>query len=558
MLAELRITNFALIDELSVSFAPGFQVLTGETGAGKSIIVDAIALLVGGRASSDQIRTGEDEAVLEAAFLLDEKHPMLLPLREQGLIPDGERELIVRRVLSRTGRNRLYVNGSLTPLHVLQQLAGTLIDIHGQHEQQSLLSPAVQLDAVDALGGLRDLRRQYVAQYERWRARQNELAEAERIAEQRREREDMLRFQHQELRDAGLREGEEAELTSERQRLSHGRRLAELSGEAYELLYEGDSALLNGVGIIASRLRDLVSIDASASEWTALIDEATAQLRELAQRVREYRHALNEDPDRLSRIEERLDRLQRLRKKYGGSEAAMLARLDQLAADVAALDQGDGAVADLRARLEADEQALTDIAGKLTEGRKASAQKLERRVKAELAALRMERTRLRVEVSAEGDGGFGPAGRDRIEFRFSANEGEPPQPLARVASGGELSRVMLALKTVLAETDHVPVLVFDEVDAGVGGAVASVMGERLRALGAFHQVFCITHLPQVASQATAHFRVSKDVVKKRTRTHVTKLDNAERRNEIARMLAGATVSASAKATAAELLGEAGR
>ena len=557
MLTELRIVNFAIIDQLTVQFSAGFQVLTGETGAGKSILVDAIALLVGGRASADQIRSDTDEAVLEAVFSLapaDPPHPIIAGLREQAVLGAEETDVIIRRVLSRSGRHRLYLNGSPTPLHVIQSLAGTLIDIHGQHEQQSLLSQDAQLDALDAFGGLRPLRDQYAEQYAHWGAVRREVEEAERSARERHEREDMLRFQYRELQDAGLRAGEEDELAAEQHRLAHGRRLAELSGEAYELLYERESAILTVLGAVSARLKELTAIDGSASEWAGPMESAMAQLRELARHLQVYQEGLNQDPERLGQIEERLDRLQRLRKKYGGSDAALLAKLTELAQDVEALDSGDSRLADLHARMERESEALTRLARQLSDGRTKAAAKMERRVKAELAELKMDTTRFRIEVSPDPEGAWGPSGADRVAYRLSANEGEPLQPLARVASGGELSRVMLAIKTVLAEADRVPVLIFDEVDAGVGGAVAAVMGKRLKALGGYHQVFCITHLPQVASQADTHYLVKKETVKKRTVATVSRLDPAGRREEVARMLGGLSITSTVRKTAAEMIG----
>ncbi len=557
MLTELRISNFAVIDQLSLDFSGGFQVLTGETGAGKSILVDAIALLVGGRASADQIRSDADEAVLEASFLLAPGGPVTDRLRASGLLASEETELIIRRVLSRTGRNRIYVNGSLTPLHLIQSLAGTLIDIHGQHEQQSLLSAQMQRDALDAFGHLKDLRQTYRSAYEQWKARQRELDETVQTVSDRRAREELLRFQYRELEEADLRAGEEEGMVAERRRLSHAQRLGQLAEETYELLYGAEASALSQLGAVNDRLRELETIDPETAEWAALSEGAVAQLRELAQRCRDYRDGLDHDPARLAQLEERLDRLQRLKKKYGGSEAALLAKMQELKRDLEALDMGETRLAELRESVAQDYARADALATQLSAGRVKAAAKMEARVKEELAALRMDRTGMKIAVTPEeGDEVLGPTGRDRVEYLFSANQGEPLQPLTRVASGGELSRVMLAMKTVLAETDRVPVLIFDEVDAGIGGAVAAVMGRRLRALAKYHQVFCITHLPQIASQAGTHFVVQKEVVKKRTVTKARKLDRASREEEIARMLGGLAITKAVRQTAAEMIDEA--
>jgi DNA repair protein RecN (Recombination protein N) len=557
MLTELRISNFAVIEHLSLEFSHGFHVLTGETGAGKSILVDAIALLIGGRASLDQVRSGADEAVLEASFSLPKTGGLAARLREGGLAGSHDTELIIRRVLSRSGRSRVYVNGNLTPLHLLQTLAGTLVDIHGQHEQQSLLSAQAQLDALDAFGQLRPLREEYAGEYEQWRDRQRELDEATRLAADRTAREDFLRFQHQELAEANMQPGEEEALSAERQRLSHVHRLQELAEEAYELLYGAESTVLGGLASVGQRLKELGGIDADTAEWPVLCDGAVVQLRELAQCLRAYRQALDHDPDRLATVEERLDRLQRLKKKYGGTVEAVLGRFEELKQEIDRMEHGETHLSELREQVSRAYSHAGELAHALSAGRARAARKMEARVREELSGLRMDRTRIKIDVAkSEGDPPFGPTGLDRVEYLLSANEGEPLAPLARVASGGELSRVMLAMKTVLADTDRVPVLIFDEVDAGVGGAVAVVMGRRLRALADYHQVFCITHLPQIAAQARTHVLVEKSVVKKRTVTTARPLDAAARQEEIARMLGGLAVTKSARQTALEMLAEA--
>jgi len=559
MLTELRISNFAVIDHLSLEFSGGFQVLTGETGAGKSILVDALTLLVGGRASADQIRSDAEEAVLEAAFSLAAAGQVADRLREAGLLGPHDTDLIIRRVLSRAGRHRIYLNGNLTPLHVLQTLAGTLIDIHGQHEQQSLLSAHAQLDMLDAFGHLRELRSEYARQHEQWRMQQRELEEAIRSSADRSHREELLRFQQRELEEADVQPGEEEALATERHRLTHAQRLGELSREAYESLYGGDGAVLGGLGGVSDRLRELGTIDPDTRDWASLSDAATVNLRELAQRLRDYRQGLEHDPDRLALVEERLDRLHRLKKKYGGSLESLLSRAQELRQEIEELAAGETRVGALRNQVAEGSARVIALAERLSKGRAGAAGRLETRVKEELAALRMDHTQFEITVSTDpAESALGPAGCDRVEYLLSANRGEPVQPLARVASGGELSRVMLAIKTVLAETDRVPVLVFDEVDSGIGGAVAAVMGHRLRALAEYHQVFCLTHLPQIASQAGTHFVVEKELIKNRTVTRVRRLDQGGRREEIARMLAGLAVTKAVRATAAEMIGEAKR
>jgi DNA repair protein RecN (Recombination protein N) len=554
MLTELRIVNFALIEQLSLQFQSGFTVLTGETGAGKSLLIDAIALLVGGRASTDQIRSGEDEAQLEAAFHLPDTHPLLQRLRLQDIIGRNESELILRRVLSRSGRHRVYVNGSLCPLRVLEELGGTLVDIHGQHEQQSLLATAKQLDALDGFGRLFELRGRYEQAYHGWKDLRTQLDALQHDVADRTRRESLLRFQVQEIEQAGLLPDEEEQLRSERQRLVHAHRLRELAHEAHVELQEDEQAVLTRLGRIGRALGELAQTDPTMGDCEQAVTESTIQLKELAGRLRDYAQQLEADPDRQAVVEDRLDLIQRLKKKYGGSIEAVVATGRLAQEELQLLDNREERTAELTGLLDEEARRLHTLAQQLSKKRVDAAKRMTTLVGAELAALKMEQAIFQVTVSTdESAEGIGPAGRDRVEFLLSSNPGEPPRPLGRVASGGELSRIMLALKTVLAEMDQVPVLVFDEIDTGVGGAVAAAMGTRLRKLGAFHQVFCITHLPQVASQAEHHLLVEKGLESQRTSTSVRALKGMGREEEIARMLSGLTITKKVRETAAELI-----
>jgi DNA repair protein RecN (Recombination protein N) len=554
MLTELRIVNFALIEQLSLQFQSGFTVLTGETGAGKSLLIDAIALLVGGRASTDQIRSGEDEAQLEAAFVLSDTHPLLQRLRLQEIIGQNESELILRRVLSRSGRHRVYVNGSLCPLRVLEELGGTLVDIHGQHEQQSLLAMAKQLDALDGFGRLYELRGKYEQVYQRWKELQRQLDAVQRDVADRGKREDMLRFQVQEIEQAALSPDEEERLRSERQRLAHAHQLREFAHEAYDELQADEQAVLTRLGRIGRTLAALAQTDPTMSDCEQVAAESAIQLKELAGRLRDYTEQLDADPARQSVVEDRLDLIQRLKKKYGGSIEAVIETGKQVQEELRSLDNHQERTAELTAQLAEEDHRLRTLAQQLSKKRTEAAKRMTMSVGAELAALKMEQAIFQVMVSTdESPEGLGSTGRDRVEFLLSSNPGEPPRSLGRVASGGELSRIMLALKTVLAEMDQVPVLVFDEIDTGVGGSVAAAMGTRLRKLGSFHQVFCITHLPQVASQAEHHLLVEKGLEGQRTSTSVRALKGIGREEEIARMLSGSTITKKVRETAAELI-----
>ena len=556
MLTELRIAHFALIDRLSLQFSTGFHVLTGETGAGKSILVDAIALLIGGRASTDQIRSDAEEATLEASFTLPASSPLLHELRDQELLGADDTDIIVRRILSRSGRHRLYLNGSLTPLHTLQRLAGTLVDIHGQHDQQSLLSPKRQLELLDAFGDLIALRQRVTRQYEVWRHRQRELSEAERVFHERCTQEDLIRYQYEELVEADLKPAEDEALIAERGRLAHVRRLVELGQQAYDVLYAADQSVLAGLALVGERVKELVTIDPEQSEWSAISQGAVVQLRELAHRLNAYRQQLDQDPDRLIQVEERLDHIQRLKKKYDTTLDGLVIKTSELKQQLDAFCSSEKRCADLRDLVAVDLRELASLSEQLTHGRRRASEQLQQRITKELSALRMDQTALHIQVIPTEEESIGPTGRDRIEFLFSANPGEPLMPLAKVASGGELSRMMLAIKTVLADTDTVPVLIFDEIDTGIGGAVATVMGQRLRALAKYHQVLCITHLPHIASHATSHYLVEKISEKKRTVTRVTLLDRAARQAEIARMVGGLTVTKAVRETAAQMINEA--
>ena len=554
MLAELRIVNFALIEQLSLQFQSGFIVLTGETGAGKSLLIDAIALLVGGRASTDQIRSGEAEAQLEAAFHLPDAHPLLQRLRSHEIIGQNESDLILRRVLSRAGRHRIYVNGNLCPQRILEELGGTLVDIHGQHEQQSLLATAKQLDALDAFGRLLELRGKYEQAYQRWKELRTQWDVFQSDFVDRTRREDLLRFQAREIEQAGLLPDEEERLDHERRRLVHTHQLKELTQEAYAGLQADELAVLTRMDRIGHTLGKLAQTDPTMGDCEQTVMESIIQLKELSVRLRDYAQQLEADPDRQAVVEDRLDLIQRLKKKYGGTVEAILATGKEVQKELQLLDNRETRTAELTTQLEDESRRLRTLAQQLSKKRIDAAKRMTTLVQAELTALKMQQAIFQVTISSdESADGLGPVGRDRIEFLLSSNPGEPPRPLGRVVSGGELSRIMLALKTVLAEMDQVPVLVFDEIDSGVGGAVAAAMGTRLRKLGAFHQVFCITHLPQVASQADHHLLVEKELEEQRTSTSVRALKGIGREEEIARMLGGLTITKKVRETAAELI-----
>lgn len=554
MLTELRITNFAVIERLSLIIDSGFTVLTGETGTGKSLLIDAVALLIGGRASSDQIRFGEDEAQLEASFEIPLTHPLLQRLRVREVLGPQDSQLIIRRIIARSGKNRVYLNGVLSPVHVLEEFAGTLIDIHGQHDQQSLLSNSAQLEVLDAFGRLLDLRSQYRSTHREWLRFREERAELAARLQQQTQQEDLLRFQQQELDEAACRIGEEELLQAERHRLGSSRRLVELASEAQERIQGDVHGILANLVLIERALGELSQIDPEMESTVRFASEAKVLLKEVADSLRGYSESLDADPMRLTAIEDRLAVIQKMKKKYGGTIEAVLETHNRVKQELEQLLGADSEIDRYDRLIEERQQNVLVLARALSKKRADAAKRLTKLVDKELNALKMGSVRFLVQVMPSGpDENYGPDGADRVEFLLSANAGEPLKPMSRVASGGELSRVMLALKSVLVDIDHVPVLIFDEIDTGVGGAVAATIGKRLRELGRYHQVLCITHLPQVASQAQHHFSVEKSEVNGRTVATVRSLTGMSREGEIARMLGGERITQKTRSAAAELI-----
>ena len=554
MLTELRITNFAVIERLSLNMDSGFTVLTGETGTGKSLLIDAVALLVGGRASSDQIRFGEDEAQLEASFEIPPTHPLLQQLRAREVLGPNDSQLIIRRIVARSGKNRVYLNGVLSPVHALEEFAGTLVDIHGQHDQQSLLSGSAQLEVLDAFGRLLELRSQYRSIHRELVRSREERAALALTLQQRAQQEDLLSFQQQELQEAACRKGEEELLQTERHRLGASRRLAELASEAQERIQGETDGILGNLVSMERALGELAQIDPAMEGTGRLASEAKVLLKEVADSLRGYAEGLDADPMRLSAIEDRLAVIQKMKKKYGGTIEAVLETQNRVKQELDRLRGVDSEIDRYDRLVEAQQQNVSVLARSLSGKRAEAAKRLTKLVDKELNALKMGSVRFLVQVTPCGpEDVYGPDGADRVEFLLSTNAGEPLKPISRVASGGELSRVMLALKTVLADVDQVPVLIFDEIDTGVGGAVAATIGKRLRELGRYHQVLCITHLPQVASQAQHHFSVEKAEVKGRTVATVHSLTGISREGEIARMLGGERITSKTRSAAAELI-----
>jgi DNA repair protein RecN (Recombination protein N) len=552
MLKELHVRNYAVIDDLRIELEPGLNVLTGETGAGKSLIVGALSLLLGERASSDLVRAGEDRALVEGVFDCSGAPELVRLCAEQGIEVDGD-WLILRREVLREGRNRAWVNGSAATTGLVRDIGQRLVDLHGQHEHQALLRREAQRDILDAFAGARDDADRTGEAHARLVGLRGRIAATRAEASATRERADFLAFRAREIESAGLTPREDETAALEARRLEHSEELIELSAALHSAVYGDDGALVEGLGGLSRKVEDLVRIDPTASEIEALYAEARTTLQELGRRLSAYRDAVEHDPGRLAELRDRLDLIHGLKRKYGGTIEEVLATGKAAREE---LEKADRSVLDLDALAVEETAALEELvvrADKLTALRKASAARLESEVTGLLDELGMEggRFRVRLEELAE----LGSHGAERAEFQVSLNPGFEPGPLARVASGGELSRVMLALKTVLAEVDGVPSLVFDEIDSGVGGRVAHHVAERLAMVAENHQVFAITHLPQIASKASVHLFVEKVQQDGLASARVRTLEGEERVEELARMLGGDPGREVSRRHAAELLSE---
>lgn len=579
MLVSLAVRDFVLIDGLTLELGPGLNVLTGETGAGKSILVDALALVLGGRARPEVIRTGRDAAEVEALFDLGAHPELQKQLDEMELAADGE--LVVRRVVSANGRSKAYLNGRLVPAAQLAAMMRGLVDVSSQHESQTLCDPGTHAALLDAYAGLKPLRDALGREVSAILAIDRAIGETRARIEQLRAREDFLRFQLHELDELDPRPAEERELEATRGRLRHADKLATTTRRAADRLDEGEGALLDALRRIASDLSHVSELDASLEPHVKTMESAIAELEGVARAVGRYANDVEADPERLAEIEERLFKLQRLLRKHGPTTDDLIAHRGRLADELAALDGVDD-------RLEAhatDRAGLiaraTEQARKLSAARQKAARSLGDAIAAELSSLAMGRARIVVDVApistdeptddalavSLDDGTHARltrGGIDRVEIMIAPNPGEDPRPLRRIASGGELSRALLAIKRVLAaprskelavSAAPAGLYVFDEVDAGVGGAVAEAIGRKIADVARQHQVLCITHLPQIAAFADVHFSVAKHEETGRTVSDVKKLEGKARIEELARMLGGATITATTRKMAEEMIRE---
>jgi DNA repair protein RecN (Recombination protein N) len=545
MLHELRIKNLAIIDDAIAIFEGGLNVLTGETGAGKSIIIDALCLALGKRASHDVIRTGEKEAVIEAYF---DVSPTALDndfcqfLQDIGIAADDG--IILKRIISVQGKSRAYINDSMVNIQTLSEISTHIIDVHGQYEHQSLLSPDNQLDLLDAYAGLFSERQEITELYHKQTALKQHISDLMVKEKEREQRLDIIRFQINEIETAALRIGEEEHLGEEAKVLSSASRLAELSNRAYEAIYLSDSACAANLSIIHDCLREIADIDARARDAVKSVEEALPIIEETSYFLRDYKENLEFNPDRFEEIQTRLESIKGLKRKYGNTIQEILDFKDIAVKDLDELQHSEEKLETLRAELESLKETITQKAQQLSKKRNAASRAIERKVISELSKLSMPDTKMSIHITHEpgndtSDGlKLHSKGVDFLEFLISPNVGEELKPLSKIASGGELSRIMLALKGILAKGDRIPVLIFDEIDAGIGGRAAETVGQKLKNLSSSHQVICITHLPQIASYAGTHLKIAKKVRGKRTKVEIKKMEREERTFEIARMLSG--------------------
>jgi DNA repair protein RecN (Recombination protein N) len=569
MLSEIDVRNYALIERLSLRFGNGFNVLTGETGAGKSLVIDCVGLVIGGRASSESVRAGCDSAVVEAVFNISDVPDVEALLLEQGIDPEPDGTLIVTREVSRQGRSRCRLNGRIVTLTALSAIGERLVDIYGQHEYQSLARPSRHIGLLDAFGGARlEQVRDSVRQlYEEWRECEEELAELRQHARERAQRADLLAFQVNEIESANLEPGEDVHLVAEQTVLANAERLYDAVVRAYSLIYESSypdiASARDMLGEALEELDNASRIDGTltslAESLSALCDHTT----EISRALREYRDSIEFDPERLAEVEERLSAISRLKRKYGDSLADVIDHGQLAREELESMTGAGRRVDELEGRSAALSEELGNCASKLSAMRCEIAAELEKEVSRELRDLSMPHAVFKVDVGRKRDGHeivvdgtpvvIGPDGFDDVEFLFSANPGEEPRPLARIASGGEMSRVMLAIKSVLAVADAMPTMVFDEVDAGIGGEAAIAVASKLANIGKVRQVLAVTHLPQIAAVADNHYAVSKLERSGRMEVTVEKLDIEERVTEVARMLAGEAPSSVTVAHAREML-----
>jgi DNA repair protein RecN (Recombination protein N) len=558
MLQELRIKNFAIIDELNLSFSKGLNILTGETGAGKSIILNAVHLLLGDKATEEWIRSSEEEASVEAIFDISGNAEVKERLKDKvsHLQAEGEENsLLIRRVISRTGRGKVFINGSPATLGVLSEAGEGLLSIYGQHEHQSLQRVETHVDILDEFGTLLKLREEFQKQYQEFVSLSEEV-ERIRAEKERRSRErELMAFQSKEIEASRIQPGEEESLKEERGILNHAKKLMDFTHVSEETIYSEEGSAIERIQRIINQGREMIAIDPSLSQPLKALESTLIQLEDITLALRDYSRRVEINPMRLEEIESRLEEIDRLKRKYGSTIEEILSFKHRTEEALKSFTSDEERLSLLESRLNPLRQTVNGLARKLSNERKKVALELKKSVVKELSSLGMKKTVFEIHMDSLP---ISLKGVDRVEFLISPNVGEEVKPLAKIASGGELSRMMLAMKRILAKVGGRQVLIFDEVDSGIGGAMAEVVGKKLRELSLHHQVICVTHLPQIASFADQHHSVRKEVKAGRTLTLVDRLDKEAIVDEIARMLGGMKVTEKTKAHAKEMIENAKR
>ncbi|MBT3514053.1 MAG: DNA repair protein RecN [Nitrospina sp.] len=551
MLKELRIKNFAIIDNLNVEFSSGFTALTGETGAGKSIIIDALNLILGGRADSNFIRTGESSATVESLFEVTNSQTLDL-LLELGInINDGE--VVIRRTISSSGKNRCLINDCSVSVGVLARLGNRLVDIHGQHDHQALLNPEIHVDLLDLYGKTMDERNELTKKYYKYLEDIKKIEDLRIKESDRMQREDLLHFQIKEIDTANLSIDEEGLLKSEKNKLQYSEKIHGIVKLVLNLISEKEGAILDELGVAKRELESLPLLDPELGKQAERVQSAFCEIEELTEELRDYGHKIEFNPSRLEEIEDRLSEINGLKRKYGGDITLILDHREKISNELDTLSCFQENMEKIQKNIKLHKTILSKHSIILAEKREKTASMLKKNVEKELCDLGMKDVRLKVQFNYEGDDvnfirfrnqkvKLNSTGLGTIEFLFSPNLGEDLKPLVKIASGGELSRLMLALKSNLNKQDTIPVMVFDEVDAGIGGKIAEVVGDKLKKIAAEKQVFCITHLPQIAGKAVSHFVVFKMVKEKRTYSSIRELSKQERVEEVARMSGGKKIT----------------
>ena len=555
MLEHLHIRNVALIKESEISFGDGLNILTGETGAGKSMIIDSLQFALGGRAGKDFLRHGEKQAAVEALFSV-QSQALTEKLAENGIVPEEDGTLLITRTLSEAGKSVCRINGSTVTVGMLKEIAEDMIDIYGQHEHQSLLNPVKHIRLLDRFcgAGFGEAMEEYKNSRQRLKDLEKQLTILIGDESQREQRMDMLLFQKEEIEAAELQEGEEDALLEQKKRLSSMERLIRLTGESVTLLYDGDDrapSACDQLGDALAKLREAAEYDAALSPLADALADGYAAVEDCARELKREAEKQEADPEELERIEERLQLFYKLKRKYGGSIEAVLEFYEKAVQELEFLSNSSEKAAELSAKKAAEEKRLSALAETLTARRRATAEQVEEQIETALHDMEMKHARFHIQIEEKAD--WGADGKDKVEFLISANAGEPLKPLAKIASGGEMSRVMLALKTVLVDADEIGTFIFDEIDTGVSGRTARRVGEKMRFLGGKRQLLCITHLLQIAAMADNHFLIEQERDAGETVTRVTALDEEGAVREVARLMNDVTETT--LAAARELLAE---